>query len=75
MIVLDPDTGKVIRTYGEEYGVQGLDDVSEGPDGTLYFSNIPIGKIGWIKPDGTHGHIDAKPWINPIAVTRDESHV
>jgi len=71
LIVMDPDTGKVIRTYGEEYGVVGLDDVSEGPDGTLYFSNIPIGKIGWIKPDGTHGHIDAKPWINPIAVTRD----
>lgn len=71
LIVMDPDTGKVIRTYGEEYGVVGLDDVSEGPDGTLYFSNIPIGKIGWIKPDDTHGYIDAKPWINSIAVTRD----
>ncbi len=71
IIIMDPDTGKVIRTYGEEYGAVGIDDVSEGPDGTLYFSNIPIGKIGWIKPDGTHGHIDAKPWINPIAVTRD----
>src|SRR5210317_1161661 len=71
LIIMDPDTGKVIRTYGEEYGVVGLDDVSEGPDGTLYFSNIPTGKIGWIKPDDSHGMIDAKPWINSIAVTRD----
>lgn len=71
LIIMDPDTGKVIRTYGEEYGVVGLDDVSEGPDGTLYFSNIPIGKIGYIRPDDTHGYIDAKPWINSIAVTRD----
>lgn len=71
LIILDPDTGKVIRTYGEEYGIQGLDDVSEGPDGTLYFSNIPTGKIGYIRPDDTHGFIDAKPWINSIAVTRD----
>ncbi len=71
IIIMDPDTGRVIREYGSEYGVEGLDDVSEAPDGTLYFSNIPIGKIGWIKPDGSHGHIDAKPWINSIAVTRD----
>ena len=71
IIVMDPDTGKVIRTYGEEYGLKGLDDVSEAPDGTLYFSNIPIGTIGWIKPDGSHGSIEAKPWINSIAVTRD----
>ncbi|MBT8469116.1 MAG: hypothetical protein KJN97_10235 [Deltaproteobacteria bacterium] len=43
IIIMDPDTGRVIREYGTEYGVEGLDDVSEAPDGTLYFSNIPIG--------------------------------
>ena len=36
IIVLDPDTGKVIREYGLEYGTGGaLDDVRQGPDGTL----------------------------------------
>jgi sugar lactone lactonase YvrE len=70
--VMDPDTGAVIREYGEEYGTTGItDDVSEGPDGTLYFTQFLPGKVGWIKPDGTHGDILTQAWTNSVAVSRD----
>ena len=45
--VLDPDTGELIRCYGPEYGTTGVvDDVREGPDGTLYFSQFFPGNVG-----------------------------
>jgi len=70
--IMDPDSGHVIREYGEEYGTTGVtDDVSEGPDGTLYFTQFWPGKVGWIKPDGTHGDIPTKLWTNSIAVSHD----
>jgi sugar lactone lactonase YvrE len=70
--IMDPDSGHVIREYGEEYGTTGgTDDVSEGPDGTLYFTQFWPGKVGWIRPDGTHGDIPTKTWTNSIAVSHD----
>jgi sugar lactone lactonase YvrE len=72
IIVLDPDTGKVIREYGQEYDTQGgLDDVREGPDGTLYFTHLGADFLGYIRPDGTHGKIPVKPSSNSIVITRD----
>jgi sugar lactone lactonase YvrE len=72
IIILDPDTGKVIKEYGEGFPVDGaLDDVCEGPDGTLYCTHLGSDQIGYIRPDDTHGFIQVKPWNNSIAVTQD----
>lgn len=72
IIILDPDTGKLIKEYGEGFPTDGaLDDVCEGPDGTLYCTHLGSDQIGYIRPDGTHGNIQVKPWNNSIAVTRD----
>jgi sugar lactone lactonase YvrE len=70
--ILDPDTGYMVREYGEEYGTAGgLDDVTEGPDGTLYFTRLGRDKLGYIRPDGSIGDIQVKPSSNSIAVSRD----
>ena len=72
IIILDPDTGRLLKEYGEGFPTDGcLDDVAEGPDGTLYCTHIGSDQIGYIKPDGTHGNIQVKPWNNSIVVTRD----
>jgi sugar lactone lactonase YvrE len=71
--IMDVDTGKIIRQYGKEYGTTGaLDDVTEGPDGTLYFTSLCSEALGYIRPDGTHGKIPiGKMWSNSICVTLD----
>jgi hypothetical protein len=70
--IMDPDTGEICRTYSlPDFPVKGCDDVSEGPDGTLYWSNAGFGTIGYVKPDGTTGEIEGLPFINSIAVSRD----
>jgi len=71
--IMDVDTGKIIRQYGKEYGTTGaLDDVCEGPDGTLYFSSLTNQALGYIRPDGTHGTIKiGKMWSNSICATLD----
>jgi len=72
IIVLDPDTGKLIKEYGEGFPTDGcLDDVTEGPDGTLYCTHLGSDQIGYIRPDGTHGNIQVKPWNNSICATQD----
>ena len=72
IIVLDPDTGQVMKEYGPEVGTGGaLDDVREGPDGTLYFTHLGKFHIGYVRPDGTFGKIPAKIWNNSLCVTRD----
>jgi sugar lactone lactonase YvrE len=70
--ILDPDSGVMVKEYDEKYGTAGgLDDVTEGPDGTLYFTRLGADKLGYIRPDGTHGDIQVKPSSNSIAVSRD----
>lgn len=72
IVVLDPDTGKIIREYGKQYDIQGaLDDVREGPDGTLYFTHLGAASIGYIRPDDTYGQIPIKPSGNSLCITRD----
>jgi|GEM_PF-1011373 len=70
--IMDPDSGQVIRSYSlPDYPVKGVDDVSEGPDGTLYWSNAAFGTIGYVKPDGTTGEFEGIGWVNSIAASRD----
>ncbi len=72
IMIMDPDTGEILRTYAQpDYPVHVSDDVSEAPDGTIYWSNLDVGTIGWCKPDNTSGEIEGTGFVNPICVTRD----
>ena len=71
--VMDPDSGVVVRDYTlPDYPVKGCDDVTEGPDGALYWTNAGFGTIGYLMPDGRTGEIEGIGWVNSIAVTDDK---
>ena len=73
IMIMDPDSGEVLRTYElPDYPVYGCDDVSEAPDGTLYWSNAGKGTVGWARLDGTVGEIEGVGFVNSIAVSRDK---
>lgn len=74
--VVDPDTGKLLRQWaGEENGLLGADDMTEGPDGTIYHVNADGPGLGFIKPDGTIGELAKDDfeggWTNSISISHD----
>ena len=69
---IDVDTGEVIRRLGPESLVRGPDDLIFGPDGSLYWTDISIGDVGRLAPDGTASVIASPgPGVNPITVSDD----
>lgn len=53
ILVMDPETGAVLKRLGEEIGVTSPDDLVFGPDGSLYWTNLMSGEVGRLAPDGT----------------------
>jgi len=54
LIVLDPDTGEVIKRLTRADGVEGPDDVAFAPDGSVYWTSILTGQVAGLRPDGRH---------------------
>jgi sugar lactone lactonase YvrE len=71
IMVLDPDTSDVITTYGADEGVTGPDDLTIGPDGSLYWTNLFTGEVGRRAPDGTLTSQMVARGVNPITFTDD----
>jgi streptogramin lyase len=53
IVAMDPRTGRVGDRYGPDAGVQASDDVTFGPDGSLYWTDLLTGEVGRRQPDGT----------------------
>lgn len=71
LVALDPVTGKIVKRIGHSAGVDGPDDVALGPDGSIYWTDIIIGEVGRLAPDGTVTKQSVGPGVNPIAFTDD----
>lgn len=69
--VIDKQNGKIIKKLGNEIGVKGPDDLVFGPDGSLYWTNILIGTVGRLQPDGTTSEQFVAPGVNPITFSPD----
>jgi sugar lactone lactonase YvrE len=69
--VQDPDTGEVLDRIGPERGVNGPDDVTIAPDGTIYWTDILQGNVGMLRPDGTWKTQFVAPGVNPITLSDD----
>lgn len=69
---IDPDSGRVLATFGPIDGVEGSDDLTVGPDGAVYYTAILTGEVGRIAPDGTHSTVvNLGMGVNPITFTDD----
>jgi len=71
IVVMDPQTGKILERYGPEDGVEGPDDLIFGPDGSLYWTEILSGEVGRRTPDGVVTKQFVAPFVNPITFSDD----
>jgi len=67
LIVMDPDFGEILDRIGQERGVDSPDDVTIGPDSSVYWTDLLSGTVGRLEPDGTVTKQFIAPGVNPIA--------
>ena len=71
IVVMDPETGEILDTFGPETGVDVPDDLIFGPDGSLYWTALLLGEVGRLAPDGTVTTQFIAPGVNPITFSDD----
>lgn len=71
ILVINPDTGKILKRLGPEVGVDGPDDLAFGPDGSLYWTDFFKGSVGRLAPDGSMSSQKVAPGVNPIILSKD----
>ena len=69
--IVDTETGAIIDTLDQKDGVEGPDDLTFGPDGSLYYTSILTGEVGRISPDGQAKRQFLSPGANPITFSDD----
>jgi sugar lactone lactonase YvrE len=72
IVVMDPDSGKILDRIGPDRGVDTPDDVTFGPDGSLCWTAIMTGEVGRLTPDGKKVAVAQQlVGANPIAFSQD----
>ncbi|BAC89872.1 hypothetical protein [Gloeobacter violaceus] len=65
-------TGAILERFGPTQGVEGPDDITFGPDGSLYWTSILTGEVGRLAPDGTKRTVAVLPsGVNPVTFSPD----
>lgn len=67
LVAVNRHTGQVLRRFGHATGVDSPDDVAIGPDGSIYWTDIQIGQVGRLAPNGTVTKQFVGIGVNPIA--------
>jgi sugar lactone lactonase YvrE len=71
IVILNRQDGAVIDRLGAAQGVLTPDDVIIGPDGSVYWTDLPYGQVGRRAPDGTVTKQLVAPGVNPITFSAD----
>ncbi len=66
IVALNPRNGKIVARFGEDQGVLVPDDLTFGPDGSMYWTDILVGEVGRRTTDGTVTKQFVAPGVNPI---------
>jgi sugar lactone lactonase YvrE len=69
LVVLDPATGQILNRL--DIGVESPDDVAVGPDGSIYWTDLIVGEVGRLAPNGQVTKQFVAPGMNPIAFTAE----
>lgn len=69
--VHDPETGEILDRIGPERGVNGPDDVYVTDDGTVYWTDLLVGNVGMLTPEGEFKTQLVAPGVNPITMSDD----
>jgi sugar lactone lactonase YvrE len=68
---MDPETGEILDRLGPEVGVESPDDLTFGPDGSLYWTALLTGEVGRLSPDGVKTGQSVALGVNPITFSDD----
>jgi sugar lactone lactonase YvrE len=71
---INPETGEILEQLGEKEGVFFPDDVTVGPDGTLYWTDTFLGTVYRRPPGGPSEPLyppGSYPWANPLTLSDD----
>ena len=72
VVALDPESGAILERWGPEEGVKGPDDLTFGPDGSMFWTDWAFGDVGRRTPDGTTTVVASPvPGVNPITFSDD----
>ena len=71
IVAFDVDSGDVVQRFGPADGVLNPNDVTFGPDGSLYWTDLFVGEVGRRAPDGTVTKQFVGPGVNPITFSDD----
>ncbi|HEX6033551.1 MAG TPA: hypothetical protein VFY83_03915 [Anaerolineales bacterium] len=66
ILVMNLLNGQIIDRLGTGVGVEGPDDLTFGPDGSLYWTSIITGEVGRLSPEGSKTGQIIAPGVNPI---------
>jgi len=73
VIAVDPETGEVVKRYKVEDGVpEGVEDLTVGPDGSLFWTGFNDGQVGRMTPAAVSSVVAGLPsGAGPIAFSKD----
>jgi sugar lactone lactonase YvrE len=71
ILVMDPETGKIINRLGPDKGVESPDDLTFGTDGSLYWTAFITGEVGRLTPQGANTSQLVAFGVNPITFSDD----
>lgn len=71
IVVMNKKNGKIIKRIGQDMGVKSPDDLVFGPDGSLYWTDILIGEVGRMTPEGVVTKQFIAPGVNPITFSAE----
>ncbi len=71
VIVMNKQNGKILKRLGPDMGVISPDDLAFGPDGSLYWTDINVGFVGRMTPQGVVTKQFVAPGVNPITFSED----
>jgi len=71
IMVMNPETGQIINRLGPDKGIETPDDLTFGPDGSLYWTSIITGEVGRLTPQGAYTNQLVEFGVNPITFSDD----